>query len=152
MKSYTQKIIKSHTTASFTRKIITTTDTFTSFLPVAPEGQHLASLPVRPAGGSGPGRVVRALLVQPTALTASRGLTTLLTVLVFGVANPVKPGVLTDLRVGVVDHDDLEPLVHGVLTNPVRVENPHGVNPPTHTALGNGTKGTSGLLLVDTLG
>lgn len=48
-------------------------------------------------------------------LSASRGETTKLTVLVDWVADPVDAGILADGGVEGVNQDDLEPLVNGIL-------------------------------------
>ena len=60
--------------------------------------------------------------MKSTVLSSSRGQTAQLTVLVDGVADPVDAGVLADGGVEGVNQDDLEPLVDGVLSNPVRVQ------------------------------
>ena len=63
-----------------------------------------------------------ALGVESTVLAASGSEAAVLAVLVHGVADPVDAGVVADLGVGGVHHDDLEVLVGGVLVDPVRVE------------------------------
>ena len=67
-----------------------------------------------------------------------------------GSAHPVDLGITTDGLVVRIDHDNLEVLVGGVLTHPVRVENSQALNTSSDTLLGDGLKIPDRLLLLDT--
>ena len=54
---------------------------------------------------------------------AGGGEATALTVLVRGIADPVDPGIVTDLGMGWIDHDDLIVLHGSILVDPVAIEN-----------------------------
>ena len=87
------------------------------------ELDELATLPVGVAGRTSLGSEVGTSSVQTSALSASGSQTSHFTVLVSGLGDPVDSRVVTDGTVVGVNHDDLEPLVDGVLANPVRVQN-----------------------------
>jgi len=72
-------------------------------------------------------------------------------VLVNGVANPLNLGVAADSGVAGIDQDDLEPLVGGVLANPVGVEHAKAAKSASSTRLGDRTKVHSVLELGHTL-
>jgi len=61
-------------------------------------------------------------LAESSGLASCRGKSTALTVLVYRVTDPVDTRIITDLRVGRIDKDDLIVLHGSVLVNPVRVE------------------------------
>lgn len=92
-----------------------------------------------------------ATLAEATALATGRGEATLLAALVHGVGDPVDLGVATDDLVRVVDHDDLEVLVRGVLVDPVRVEHAQVRELVAGTLLGHRAQVAFELELVDTV-
>lgn len=92
-----------------------------------------------------------ATLAESTVGAASRGEATELAVLVGGVGDPLKTGVLADGGAHGIDKDDLEVLVGGILVDPVRVENTEVAALATNTLLSEGTEVADGLELVDTV-
>lgn len=82
--------------------------------------------------------------------------------LVGGVTDPVDSGIVSDGLVHRINHDALIPLVHGILGNPVRVEDSERSQLTTNTLLSNGSKvsgsldsgdtGGGGFSVADTLG
>jgi hypothetical protein len=114
---------------------------------VSPELLGVAALPVGTAGGAGLGGGVSAL-EHATGLLSAGSHTTLFAVAVLGGANPVDAGVTGDGLVGGVDHDDLEELEGGVLTNPVGVEHAEVGAELADTLFSNVLVGL-GLLLLD---
>lgn len=97
------------------------------------------------------GVVVAVTLVDTTALLASGGEGTGLTVLVDGLGDPVDAGIAADGRVRGVDEDDLEVLVGGVLVNPVGVEDTQVAATTADLLLSDGTVGALVLELSNTL-
>lgn len=79
----------------------------------------LSALPVGVSGWASLGGEVRTSAVETSSLAASGSQTVHFSVLVGGVNDPVDSGVVSDGWVGRIDHDDFEPLVHGVLADPV---------------------------------
>ncbi len=61
--------------------------------------------------------------METSALAASGGETSGLSVLLSSLGDPVNSGIVSDSVVSWVNHNDLEPLIDGVLTDPVRVQN-----------------------------
>lgn len=123
-------------------------------------------------GRSSRGVVVAMALAQTTVLFSDRGETTSFASLVDGVANPVDPGVTTDLEtngrishrpggrqkledtnrfVVRIDEDDLVVLVYTVLVDPIRVQDSQVPASPSNTLFSNGTKSTLELEMVDTV-
>ncbi len=88
--------------------------------------------------------------MQTSALSASGSETSHLAVLVGGLGDPVNSRVVTDGSVVGVNHDDFEPLVDRVLTNPVRVQHAQRTALATGSLLGDGSKVSNKLLLSDT--
>ena len=88
--------------------------------------------------------------VQTSALSASGSQTSHFTVLVSVVDDPVNSRVVADGSVHRVNHDDLEPLVDRVLTNPVRVQHAQRTALAAGSLLGDGSKVSNKLLLSDT--
>ena len=88
---------------------------------VSPELLGVAALPVGAARGAGLGGGVTAL-EHTAGLLSAGGESALLAVTLLGGADPVDAGVASDGLVGGIDHDDLEELEGGVLTDPVGVE------------------------------
>jgi hypothetical protein len=72
-------------------------------------------------------------------------------VLVDGLADPLNPVVTTDGLVEGVNADDLEVLVGGILSHPVRVQDPEASDTAAHTFLGNALEVSLGLDLVDSV-
>ena len=93
---------------------------------------------------------MRSLVGETTTLLTRAGKTTHLTMLMGGVTDPVDAGIVADGVVEGVDHDDLEPLVGRVLTNPVGVEDAESTTATTDTSLGKSLEVSLRLLLVDT--
>ena len=114
------------------------------------ELDELATLPVGVSGRTSLGSKVGTSSVQTSALSAGRSQTSHFTVLVSGLADPVNSRVVTDGTVVGVNHDDLEPLVNRVLTNPVRVQHSQGTALATGSLLSNRSKVSDKLLLSDT--
>ena len=79
-----------------------------------------------------------ALEVQTTSLLTRGSDTTHLTVLLGRVADPVHLGGVTDGLVHRVNHDHLEPLVDGILADPVGVQHTQGTDLATDTLLSDG--------------
>ena len=118
-----------------------------SFLTLPAETKSVLPDPPGPPGASNGLGVGRAL-ADTARLLAGVGQAAQLPVLVDSATNPVSLRVASDGGVGDVNHDDLEVLVGGVLTNPVGVEDPQSLQSPAHTLLGDGLEVTLGLLLL----
>jgi len=132
-----------------------------SRLTVSAELEHLSALP-----GSTDGRSHLEgglpTTVEGSALATGGSHTTQLAVLVDGVADPVDTRVVTDNGVHRVDHDALVPLVDGVVSDPVGVQESEGSYFTADTLFGNGLQVTGGfdlghtgggrLTVADTLG
>ena len=88
---------------------------------------------------------------KTSVLLASSGEATGLSVLLLVACNPVNSGVSGDGLVVGVNKDDLEELEGSVLTNPVRVEDSEVSAASSNTFLSDGSVGSVGLELVDTL-
>ncbi len=88
---------------------------------------------------------------KTSVLLASSGEATGLSVLVLVGGNPVDSGISGDSLVVGVNKDDLEELEGSVLTNPVGVENSEVSATSSNTLLSDGSVGSVGLELVDTL-
>jgi len=97
------------------------------------------------------GVVESVTLAQTSALLASSGETTGLTVLVDWGDDPVDTSITTDGLVLWVDEDDFIVLVGRVLVNPVGVKNSQVGASSTDTLLSGGLEGSLVLELVDTL-
>ena len=91
-------------------------------------------------------------LADSAAPFAGCGQTTQLPVLLHGVAQPVNLRVSGHGLVVRVNHDDLEVLVSGVLTHPVRVEDSESFQPSADAFLGDGLQVPLGLLLFHSAG
>ncbi len=118
-------------------------------LPVPPQRQRVLQLPGVPPALLGV--VVAMALVQTSALLASRGQATHLTMLVDWVDDPVDAWVLADGLVLWVDEDDFVVLVGAVLVDPVAVEDAEIGAAASDTLLSGGLEGALVLELVDTL-
>lgn len=110
----------------------------------------VSSLPV--------GLLGRSLLVvlatldsEASALLSSTGQTSKFSVLVNGVGDPVKSGVVSDGIVDGVNHDDFVEFVSSVLSNPVRTENSKGSESLSGSFFSDGALVSLELKLVDTL-
>lgn len=114
------------------------------------ELDELSALPVGVSGRSSLGGEVRTLSVQTSALATGGGETAHLSVLLGGVDDPVDSGVVSDGGVSGVDHDDLEPLVHRILANPIRVEDSQSTALAADSLLSDGAQVSDKLLLSDT--
>lgn len=114
------------------------------------ELDELATLPVGVSGRTSLGSKVGTSSVETSALSSGRSQTSHFTVLVSGLADPVNSRVVTDGTVVGVNHDDLEPLVNRVLTNPVRVQHSQGTALATGSLLSDRSKVSDKLLLSDT--
>ena len=88
---------------------------------------------------------------KTSVLLASSGEATGLSVLLLVGGNPVDSGVSGDGLVVGVNKDNLEELEGSVLTNPVRVEDSEVSAASSNTLLSDGSVGSVGLELVDTL-
>ncbi len=102
------------------------------------------------AGGAEAGREV-ATDKETTGLAAGSGGALELTVLVDGVNNPVDAGVLADGSVAGVNHDNLEELVGGILSSPVRVEHAEVGAAASSTALSDSAERASSLASPNTV-
>ena len=103
---------------------------------VAAELEGVAALPGGADGTTDALVGAVSLALETTVLAASGGEATELAVLVDGVADPVDAGVVADLGVGRVNHDDFEVLVGGVLVDPVGVQHTEVGGVATGAALG----------------
>jgi len=108
----------------------------TARLTVPLEADALAPLVGGTLGRAKLGRAL-ALAGKTTGLAARGGEPAELPVLVRRVADPVDPRVVADGRVERVHHNHFEPLVHGVLPNPVGVEHTKAAALASHTFFGN---------------
>jgi hypothetical protein len=88
-------------------------------------------------------------LAETTGALAGAGQAAQLTVLHDGADHPVDLGVASDALVVRVDHDDLEVLVGGVLSDPVRVEDAESLEAASDALLCDGLKVPLRLLLLD---
>lgn len=114
------------------------------------ELNELSALPVGVSGWSSLRGEVRSLSVETSSLAASRGETAHFSVLVGRLGDPVDTRIVADGGVARVNHDDLEPLVDGVLTNPVGVQHSEGSALASGSLLGNRSQVSDELLLSDT--
>lgn len=92
-----------------------------------------------------------ALLEETTALLASGGQTTELSVLHCSSADPVDSRVIANSIVGGIDEDNLEILVSSVLIDPVGVEHTEATASTANTLLGDRAEVALELDLIDTL-
>ena len=120
-------------------------------LAVAPEDLGVSLFPVATAGWAGLDSLV-SLLVHASGLLAGGGLSTELTVLHLGAADPVDTWVSADGLVGRINHDNFKELETGILTNPVGVEDTEVGALAGNTLFGNGLVGALGLDLLDSTG
>ena len=118
-----------------------------SFLTLPAETKSVLPDPPGPPGASNGLGVGRAL-ADTARLLAGVGQAAQLPVLVDSATNPVGLRVASDGGVGDVNHDDLEVLVGGVLTNPVGVEDPQSLQSPANSLLRDGLEVTLWLLLL----
>ncbi len=88
--------------------------------------------------------------MESSALSASGCETSGLSVLVGGVGDPVDSWVVSDGVMGWVNHNNLEPLVNGILTYPVRVQDSESTALAAGSLLSNRSKVADKLLLSDT--
>lgn len=98
------------------------------------ENFGVLSLPVLGLGSSAGSRETPSLS-ESTRLASSRGESSLLTVLVNWLGDPLGVWVTTDSLVEWIDQDNLVELVGGVLSNPVGVENTEGSKTTSSAAL-----------------
>ena len=89
--------------------------------------------------------------LETSVFLASGGETSGFSVLVLGGSNPVDSSVSSDGLVVRVDEDDFVELVGSVLTNPVRIEDSKVSASSANSLLSDGSVGSGGLELVDTL-
>ena len=120
-------------------------------LAVAPEDLGVSLFPVATARWAGLDGLV-SLLVHASGLLAGGGLSTELTVLHLGAADPVDTWVSADGLVGRINHDNFKELETGILTNPVGVEDTEVGALAGNTLFGNGLVGALGLDLLDSTG
>merc|ERR1719445_1125026 len=107
------------------------------FLALSVELEGVPPEPARPPGAAlGLGEL--ASLADASGALAGGGEAAELPVLHDGAAHPVDLGVARDGLVVRVDHDHLEVLVSGVLSDPVRVEDAKPLEPSSDTFLGDG--------------
>lgn len=106
---------------------------------VSPERQELSPLPASSSGGSDLDGGLSAS-VESSGLASSRSASSQLSVLHGRVAHPVDSGVVSDGLVHRVNHDDLEPLVHGILGHPVTVEDAEGAQLTSNSLFGDGSQ------------
>ena len=113
----------------------------------------LLDVSVSPLGSLGGSDAVGpvTLLSEASVLLAGRGETAELAFVVFFGHDPVDAWVLLDGLVGWVDHDDLEELVGGILTYPVRVEHSGVAASSADLLLGDGSVRAGLLELSDAL-
>ena len=97
----------------------------------------MSALPVGVSGWASLGGEVGTSSVQTSALSAGRSQSSHFTVLLGALGDPVNSRVVTDGVMVRVNHNDLEPLVNGVLTNPVRVQNSEGTALASSSLFGN---------------
>lgn len=116
---------------------------------VSPQGQSVVLLPSVTTTSLGLGVQVTSL--DTSGLLTSRGKTSVLSVLVDRVDDPVVSWVSSDGDVGWVDQDDLEVLVGGVLVNPVRVQDTQVRSSSTNSLLSSNSQGSLVLQLLNTL-
>jgi len=105
-------------------------------LPVTTQADAFAPLVVGVLGRTELGGAL-ALSCKAASLAAGRSESAQLSVLVCRLADPVDPWVVADGCVERVHHDDLVPLVHGVLADPIGVENPEAAALSAHALFGN---------------
>jgi len=111
----------------------------------------VAASPRGALGGAELGGLHGALVAEATMLAASAGEAAQLTMLVASLADPVDARIVTDALVEGIDHNDLEPLVHGVLGAPVGVQHTQVAKTTADALLGEGLDVADALALVDTL-
>lgn len=116
---------------------------------VSPQGQSVVLLPSVTTTSLGLG--VQVTLVDTSGLLSSRGKTSVLSVLVDRVDDPVVSWVSSDGNVGWVHQDNLEVLVGGVLVNPVGVQHTQVGSSSANSLLGSDSQGSLVLQLLDTL-
>ena len=114
------------------------------------ELNELSALPVGVSGWSSLGGEVWTSSVEASSLAASRCETAHFSVFLGGLGDPVNSWVVTNSRVGWVNHDNLEPLVNGVLSNPVRVQDSQRTALASSSLLSNRAQVSDELLLSDT--
>ncbi len=90
------------------------------------------------------------LSVETSALAACGSQTAHFSVLVVNINDPVNSRVVSDRCVGWVNEDNFEPLVDGVLANPVGVQNSQRTALASNSLLGNRSQVSNKLLLSDT--
>merc|ERR1719465_191056 len=112
------------------------------------EANELVLLPRRPPGGACLRREVGPTLLEAATLAPRGRDTTHLAVLVGRVADPVDAGVVPDSFVRLVDHDQLEPAVAGILAAPVAVEHAETADLPADALLGDAAEVPGRLHLV----
>jgi len=118
-------------------------------LSVAPVRLGVVSLPGLPTSSGGLVELVTS--AQTAGLLASSGETTLFTVLVHGVDDPVDPRISADSFVLGIDKNNLVILVCRILIDPVGVEDPQVGASATDPSFSGGLQGSLILELIDTL-
>lgn len=118
-------------------------------LSVSPQGQSVVLLPSVTTTSLGLG--VQVTLGNTSGFLTSRGKTSVFSVLVNRVDDPVVSWVSSDDNVGWVDKNDLEVLVGGVLVNPVRVQNTQVRSSSTDSLLSGDSQRSLVLQLLNTL-
>jgi len=120
----------------------------TRCLSLSSESKGVSSLPGGVRGATD-GVGVLVTLADTSGVLASGGEASHFPVLVDALGDPLRLGVVADGVVVGVDEDDLEVLVGGVLTNPVRVQDSERATMSTDTLFGDGLE-SSGELDEDT--
>jgi len=91
------------------------------------------------------------LASEASALLASAGQASQLTMLVDGVCDPLQAGIITDSIVCGINHNDLEEFVGRVLIDPVRIEDAEAGHGAARPLFSDGTVRTLILELINTL-
>jgi len=94
---------------------------------------------------------VSVTLAQSTVLLADGGKSAGLTVLVYGLGDPVDLGITANSFVRGINQDNLVVLVYTVLVNPVRIKDAEVTASASNTLFSSGTEGSLELEVVDTL-
>ena len=117
---------------------------------VSSERDLVSSLPALLVRGSEVGLSVTSNS-ETSVLLADGGETSVLSVIMFAADDPIDSSVSSDGLVEWVDEDNFVEFVSSILTNPVRVEDSEVLASSSDSVFSDGSVGSVGLELVDTL-